>query len=53
MFASNQIKVIIPYLIKQRLAGRKLKKKKNKKNHELVETKKIEIERFGQKTEKR
>jgi len=45
MFASNQIKVIIPYLMKQRLAGRKLKKR-TKKNQELVETKKIEIERI-------
>jgi hypothetical protein len=44
MFASNQIKVIIHYFRKQRLAGIKLKRRKKK--HDLVETKKIEIEKI-------
>ena len=45
MFVSNQIKVIINYLRKQRLAGIKLKKI-SKKNDKLVETHKIGIEKI-------
>lgn len=45
MFVSNLIKDIIHYLIELKFAGIKLKKI-IKKNDELVETKKIEIENF-------